>query len=62
MNLARPMLTLAEFATALRVHPSTCYRMLKKGELRAIKIGSDWRFPPEELDRLINDGVNKVTK
>lgn len=62
MDLNRKMLTVAEVASVLKVHTSTVYRMLKNGQIRSKKIGSDHRFLPEELDRLINDGVNKVTQ
>jgi len=38
------ILTVQEIADYLRVHPSTIYRLLKKGEIPAFKVGSDWRF------------------
>jgi len=31
-------------AKYLRCHPSTIYRLLKRKEIPAFKIGSDWRF------------------
>jgi excisionase family DNA binding protein len=48
--MARVM-TLEEVATYLRVHPSTIYRLLKKRQLPAFKVGSDWRFNQESIDR-----------
>ncbi len=44
------VLTLEELASYLRVHPSTVYRMLKKGQIPAFKVGSDWRFNLEAID------------
>lgn len=44
------VLTLEEVASYLRVHPSTIYRLLKKGRLPAFKVGSDWRFNLESID------------
>jgi excisionase family DNA binding protein len=44
------ILTLEEVADYLRVHPSTVYRLLKKREIPAFKIGSDWRFNLESID------------
>jgi excisionase family DNA binding protein len=44
------VLTLGELAEYLRVHPSTLYRLLKKGQLPSFKIGSDWRFNVEAID------------
>jgi excisionase family DNA binding protein len=45
------VLNLAEVADYLRVHSSTVYRMLKKRKIPAFKVGSDWRFNSESIDR-----------
>ncbi len=45
------ILTLENVAEYLRVHPSTIYRMLKRKQLPAFKIGRDWRFNVESIDR-----------
>lgn len=45
------VMTLDETAHYLRVHRSTVYRMLKKQELPGFKMGSDWRFNIESIDR-----------
>ena len=45
------VLNLAEVADYLRVHPSTIYRMLKQRQIPAFKVGSDWRFNSESIDR-----------
>jgi excisionase family DNA binding protein len=45
------VLTVQEVSTYLRVHPSTIYRMLKKGLLPAFRVGSDWRFTVEAIDK-----------
>jgi excisionase family DNA binding protein len=47
---AAPVLTVPEVADYLRVHPSTIYRLLRRGELPAFKVGSEWRFNAESLD------------
>lgn len=52
--MARVM-TLEEVADYLRVHPSTIYRLLKKKQLPAFKVGSDWRFNLESIDRWRTD-------
>ncbi len=46
-----PVLTVNEVAGQLRVHRSTIYRLLKEGQIPAFKVGSDWRFNQEELDK-----------
>ncbi len=44
-------LTVVEVADYLRVDRSTIYRMLKRKELPAFKVGDDWRFNLEQIDR-----------
>jgi len=51
MNPEAKVITIGELAEYLRVHRSTLYRLLKKGELPGFKIGSDWRFNVEVIDR-----------
>ena len=45
------VITVGELAVYLHVHRSTLYRLLKKGQLPAFKIGSDWRFNVEAIDQ-----------
>jgi excisionase family DNA binding protein len=45
------VLNVNELSDYLRVHRSTIYRLLKKGELPGFKIGSDWRFNVETIDQ-----------
>ena len=44
------VLTVTELSEYLRVHRSTIYRLLRRGQLPAFKIGSDWRFNVEAID------------
>jgi excisionase family DNA binding protein len=39
-----------EVAMYLRVHVSTIARLLKRQEIPAFKIGSDWRFKKSSID------------
>jgi excisionase family DNA binding protein len=45
------ILTLENVAEYLRVHPSTIYRMVKRNQLPAFKLGHEWRFNRESIDR-----------
>ena len=45
------VLTVREVSSYLRVHPSTIYRMLRKNQLPAFRVGSDWRFTVDAIDR-----------
>ncbi len=51
MHPESKVITIAELAEYLRVHRSTIYRLLKKGQLPDFKIGSDWRFNVEAIDQ-----------
>ena len=49
--MVKRVLTVRELADYLHVHQSTIYRMLKRSQLPAFRIGSDWRFNLERIDR-----------
>jgi excisionase family DNA binding protein len=45
------VLTVRELAGYLRVHQATVYRLLREQKLPAFRVGSDWRFNREEIER-----------
>ena len=45
------VMTVKDVAEYLRVHPTTVYRQLKDGLLPAFKVGTNWRFKVESIDR-----------
>lgn len=51
MPLERKVFSIKEVANYLGVHPSSVYRMLKRGEITAYKIGSDWKFNLEAIEK-----------
>ena len=51
MPVPAKVMTVNELSDYLRVHRSTIYRLLKKGEIPGFKIGSDWRFNVEAIDQ-----------
>jgi len=44
------ILTVADVAEYLKVHPSTIYKLLKARKLPAFRMGSDWRFSRNQID------------
>jgi excisionase family DNA binding protein len=48
---ANEIWTVSMLAGYLRCHPSTIYRLLKRGQIPAFKIGSDWRFQKAVIER-----------
>ncbi len=47
------MMTVKEVAQYLHLHQSSVYRLLKRKGLPAVRIGSDWRFRRESVDRWV---------
>jgi excisionase family DNA binding protein len=46
-----------EFAQSLGVSKAHIYNMIKRGELRAVKIGGATRIPASEVQRLLDEEV-----
>jgi len=49
------MLTTKDLQQILHVDRSTIYRMAEAGQLPALKVGRQWRFPAERIDRWLED-------
>ena len=47
------LLTVSEVAAAMRVSTMTVYRLIKAGELGAIRIGRGYRIPQREVERYL---------
>ncbi len=47
--MVEKMVSLAEAAEIVGVHPVTLRRLIKKGELRATRVGRQWRVPLSDL-------------
>jgi excisionase family DNA binding protein len=45
------VLTVREVSEYLRVHPTTIYRLLRRKQLPAFRVGSEWRFSQDTIDR-----------
>jgi excisionase family DNA binding protein len=52
------LMTTKQVQDLLKIDRVTVYRMLNDGRLKGVKIGNQWRFPQNEIDRLM--GENKV--
>jgi excisionase family DNA binding protein len=50
-NMETSLLTVRELAEYLRVHQATIYRLVKEQKLPAFRVGSDWRFNREVIER-----------
>jgi excisionase family DNA binding protein len=46
-------MTLGEVAEWLQVHPTTLYRLLRQRKIPAFRVGSDWRFQRDAIERWV---------
>jgi excisionase family DNA binding protein len=53
-------LTVAEVAEMLRVSSMTVYRLIKAGDLRAIRVGKSYRLAEDEVDRYVAQGFTQA--
>lgn len=51
-------LTVDELADLLQINKSTIYRLLREGKLPGFRIGSDWRFSVEVVNRWLRGQTN----
>ena len=49
------LLTVAEVAAAMRVSNMTVYRLIKGGELPAVRVGKSYRLRETDLERFLED-------
>jgi excisionase family DNA binding protein len=59
MAKLKRVLTIGEVAEILRVHPTTIYRLVKRGELPGFKVGGNWRINSEALDTWLAEGSRR---
>lgn len=57
-RMDRDIMTVQEVAQYLRLNDVTVYRLARKGEIPAIKIGGSWRFRKD----LIDEWFKRATK
>lgn len=58
----RPIMTTAEVAEYLHAHPSTISKMANKGQIPFFRVGSDYRFRGDAIDKWMTDGTSEVLK
>lgn len=53
-------LTVAEVADIMRVSTMTVYRLIKAGDLRAVRVGRSYRLAEDEVDRYLAQGFTEA--
>ena len=49
------LLTVTEVASAMRVSNMTVYRLIKSGELPAVRVGKNYRLRETDLERFLEE-------
>ena len=49
------LLTVGEVAGTMRVSNMTVYRLIKRGDLAAIRVGKNYRIRESDVDRYLSD-------
>ncbi len=52
-----PLLTVGEVARTMRVSNMTVYRLVKSGQLAAIRVGKNYRIRRTDVERYLNERV-----
>ena len=58
MPHTEPMMTIHDVAEKLNVDERTVRELIRKNELRAIKVGKEWRVTENDLDGYVNGHAN----
>ena len=56
----RRIMTVAEVAEHFNFGRNTIYRLARKGKIPAFKIGTDWRFDRDAIEKLVTDRTAEV--
>ena len=56
--LRKPLLTVHEVADLLKIKESTVRAMINEKQLRAIKLGRDWRVAVKDLEAFLDEHAN----
>ena len=54
------VLTGKEVCQLLKIHQSTLYKLVKAGEIPSFRIGSDYRFQEDLIERWMADGSRDI--
>lgn len=55
IDVKKPFLTPEELSTVLKVNVATIHKLIKEKQLKAFRVGRQYRIPQEELDTFLSD-------
>lgn len=54
-GFGEPLLTVGEVANLMRVSNMTVYRLIKSGQLAAVRVGKNYRIRRSDVERYLSD-------
>ena len=61
-DFGEPLLTVGEVANVMRVSNMTVYRLIKSGQLSAIRVGKNYRIRRGDVDRYLTDRAVRINE
>jgi excisionase family DNA binding protein len=59
-DLEDPLLTVGEVANIMRVSNMTVYRLIKSGQLAALRVGKNYRIRRKDVERYLEERAVRV--
>ncbi len=59
-DIGEPLLTVGEVAGLMRVSNMTVYRLIKSGQLAALRVGKNYRLRRRDVERYLNERAVQV--
>ena len=59
-QFGEPLLTVGEVAALMRVSNMTVYRLIKAGQLAAIRVGKNYRIRRSDVDRYLDERAVRI--
>ena len=59
-QFGEPLLTVGEVAHVMRVSNMTVYRLIKAGQLAAIRVGKNYRIRRSDVDRYLDERAVRI--
>ena len=60
IDMADPLLTVSEVAERMRVSNMTVYRLIKSGQLAAIRVGKNYRLRGNDVEQYLADRAVRI--
>jgi excisionase family DNA binding protein len=59
-ELGQPLLTVGEVANVMRVSNMTVYRLIKSGQLAAVRVGKNYRLRGDDIEKYLSQRAVRV--